>query len=80
VSLFFVHFLSPATRNEPKKRRQRGEGFASLNISPSLETPPLSAMPTKREAYFNLVKFCFKINALAGFNTLSRGSDSGGFF
>ena len=29
-----------------KKRRQRWEGLASLNISPSLESPPPWALPT----------------------------------
>ena len=88
---YYVHFLSATKENEPKERRigERGSwkrksehAAFSLPATSSLPYEPHSPVgfADKAFAYFNLIEFCFQINALAGFNTLSRGSDSGGFF
>ena len=46
VSLLLTFLVISDKKSYKRNAAKDGGGFATLNISPSLETPPLSAKPT----------------------------------
>ncbi len=87
----FCSFLSTGgkkrTKETPHRRKrvlknQTQQAAFDFCATSSLPYEPHSPVGFAEDAIanFNLVEFCFKIHALAGFNTLSSGIDREGFF
>ncbi len=89
----FCSFLSTGGKKRTKEtphrekrvlKNQTQQAAFDFTSTPSLPYEPHSPVGFADDAFanFNLVvvEFCSKINALAGFNTLSSGIDREGFF